>query len=614
MSQVEWRTWGEEAFAEARAQDKPVLLSITATWCQYCAAMDENTYGNEALAQYINDNVIPVRVDSDKRPDVNARYTQGGWPSTCVLTGEGDILWGGTSVPPDGMAQLLPQVLNSYRHEKAGIAQHVAGQREQIRQQHAAPPLDHNLPVDPNIPFGVLLGAKFEFDFAFGGFGHNGQKFPQNEVTELVMEQYSRTVRAGHPDNDLKLILERTFKGIAEGGLVDEGSGGFFRYAQTPDWRNPQVEKLLEDNAALVRLFCRGYSLLGEESLKTAAKKGLDYLRTQLWFEDLGVFGGSQFADGEYYAQPLEERAEWNPPAVDETILTGANAVAVRALVAWWQVTGETEALTQACRVMDYLLANLVDADGCPTHFQPAEGEEVGEIPTGMLADAADLVAAGLDLYEAGQGVVYLDRAEEIANWCRGHLESPETGGLFDAPVRPNALGNLKVGTRDVADNMLLADSLLRLFLATGETEHAQLAQRILQSFQPAAPNMGFFGASMALAIERAVLPPVLVHVLGAANDPRTQALLLAAHKPYRYEKFIQPLDPSNEDDAAHIENLGYPTPEQPTAHIMVATDSLAPTVDAEVLTETILTAAPTLAGMPDLSALLGEGEGATEA
>ena len=119
----------------------------------------------------------------------------------------------------------------------------------------------------------------------------------------------------------------------------------------------------------------------------------------------------------------------------------------------------------------------------------------------------------------------------------------------------------------------------------------------------------------MALAIERAVLPPVLVHVLGAAGDPRTQVLLQAAHKPYRYEKFIQPLDPSNEDDAAHIENLGYPTPEQPTAHIMVATDALAPTVDAEILIETIQNAAPTMAGMPDLSALMGnEGEEAAEA
>ena len=119
----------------------------------------------------------------------------------------------------------------------------------------------------------------------------------------------------------------------------------------------------------------------------------------------------------------------------------------------------------------------------------------------------------------------------------------------------------------------------------------------------------------MALAIERAVLPPVLVHIVGAASDPRTQALLQAAHKTYRYEKFIQPLDPSNEDDATHIENLGYPTPEQPTAHIMIATDALAPTVDAEILIETIQNAAPTMAGMPDLSALMGnEGEEAAEA
>lgn len=595
MSDVAWRVWGDEAFNEARSQDKPILLSITATWCQYCAAMDENTYGNEALAQYINENFIPVRVDSDKRPDVNARYTQGGWPSTCVLTGEGDVLWGGTSVPPDGMAQLLPQVLNSYRHEKPGIAQHVANLREQIRQQNAAPPLALDSPIDPNIPFGVLLGAKFEFDFAFGGFGHNGQKFPQPEVVELVMEQYARSVREESPDADLRLILDRTFRGIAQGGLVDEADGGFFRYAQTPDWRNPQVEKLLEDNAQLVRLFCRAFTLLGEDELKTAAQKGLDYLRTNLWFEDLGVFGGSQFADAEYYAQPAEERKEWNPPAVDETVLTGGNAAAVRALVAWWQITGEEEALVQARRVMDFLLANLVTAEGAPIHFQPAEGEEEQTVPEGLLADAAELVSACLDLYEVGQGVTYLDRGEEIATWSRINLEDTNSGGLFDAPVLADALGNLKVGTRDVAENMLMADALLRLFLATGETEHAQLAQRILQAFQPAAPNMGFFGASMALAIERAVLPPVLVHVLGSTSNPQTQALLRAAHTPYRFERFIQPLDPANEDDAAHIENLGYPIPEQPTAHIMVAATSLAPTVDPETLIETIKSAAPAL-------------------
>jgi uncharacterized protein len=586
MTLVAWRSWGEEAFALAQAQEKPVLLSITASWCQFCAAMDENTYGNEALAQYVNDNFVPVRIDSDKRPDVNARYSQGGWPSTCVLTGDGDILWGGTSLSPDQMAQLLPQVLNSYRTEKPQIAQHVQGLREQIRQQHTPPPLDPNLGIDPSLPLNVLLGAKFEFDFAFGGFGHNGQKFPQTDVIELVMEQYSRSLQAEEPDGDLKLILERTLVGIASGGLCDSVDGGYFRYAQTPDWRNPQFEKLLEDNALLLRVFSRAFALLSDARWKTAADNTFGYLKTHLWLEEKGVFGGSQFADGEYYGQPVEERKEWNPPAVDETVLTGPNAQAVRGLVAYWQATGNAEALPMACKTMDYLLAHLVSEGGVVARFESGDASEA--VPSGMLADAADLVAACLDLYETAQGVSYLDRGEEIATWSRGHLEDPVGGALFDAPVRPDALGNLKVGTKDITDNMQMADALLRLFLATGETEHAQLAQRILQAFQPAAPQMGFFGSVLALVVERAILPPVLVHVVGPKDDPRTHALLKAAHTPYRYERFVQPLDPSNEDDAAHLENLGYPIPEQPTAHTLVATDPRAPTIDPETLIETI--------------------------
>ena len=190
------------------------------------------------------------------------------------------------------------------------------------------------------------------------------------------MEQYSRHRPCrGKPDADLQLILERTFKGIAEGGLVDEGSGGFFRYAQTPDWRNPQVEKLLEDNAALVRLFCRGFSLLGDESLKTAAKKGS--LTTCARISGLRI-SGSLVARSLPMASTTPSRLKSAPsgthPPLTRPFWTGANAVAVRALVAWWQITGETEALTQACRVMDFLLTNLVAEDGCPTHFQAAEG------------------------------------------------------------------------------------------------------------------------------------------------------------------------------------------------------------------------------------------------
>ena len=596
MTDIAWRPWGEEVFAAAQTQDKPLLVSLYATWCRFCKAMDEQVYSNAAIAQYINDNFIPVRVDTDKRPDVNTRYGQGGWPSTALLTPEGDVLWGGTFVQPDQMAQLLPQVLNEYHNNKPGLAQMVAGQREQIRSQNSPPPLDTSLPITPDVSRIVLLNAKHNFDFAFGGFGHTGQKFAHAEVLDFLLEQYARSVATGSPDTDTRLMLQKTLDGIASGALHDsDGAGGFFRYTQTADWRAPQVEKTLEDSALLARLYVRAYQLLGEDTYRETAARTLGYLDGTLYDAATGTWGGSQFADDEYYAQPVAERAEWNPPTVDPTVYCGPNALAVRAHFAYWQATGAADSLAKARRGMDYVLANLLAPDGALTHYQPAPGAETaldGRVATGLLADAADTVAACLDLYEAGAGSSYLDRAEEIAVWVRGHLEDPRGGGLFDAVVRPDAVGNLKVGTKDVPDNMQMADALLRLFLATGEEEHAHLAQRILQAFIPALEQIGFLGAGFALAADRALLPPILVHVVGAAGNDKTNALLLAAHKPFRFERLVQPLDPSNPDDAEHLENLGYPTTTDPVAYVCVATTCLPPVSDPATLSETVRTAA----------------------
>lgn len=591
MAEIAWRPWSEEAFAEAQQKNRPVLLSLFATWCQFCEQMEEQTYGNEAIARYISDNFIPVRVDTDKRPDINTRYAQGGWPSTAILTPEGDVLWGGTFLNVQQMSELLPQVKSQYDNNKPGVAQHVNQLREQIRQNNSPPALDTTLNITPDIPLGVQLALKHNFDFAFGGFGHNANKFPHVESLEFTLEQYARSVQFGQPDADLRLMLDKTLSGIANGQLHDQGSGGFFRYAQTPDWRDPQVEKILEDSAVLARAFARAYQVTEDEAWKDVAEKTLRYMDETLYDTNTGTWGGSQFADAEYYQQPLEERKEWNPPTVDPTVFAGPNAQAVRAHVAWWSVTGDSGSLAWARRGMDFILANLVQADGAVNHFYVNDEDALeftGRVPTGLLADAVDVVAACLDLYETGSGVAYLDKAEEIAKWVQGHLEDPRAGGLIDAVTRPDAVGNLKVPTRDIADNVSMCDSYLRLFLATGEEDYAHIAQRILQSFLPAVPQMGFFGAGYALATERALLPPVLVHVLGPAADPKTQALIQAAHRPYRFERFVVPLDPTLEGDAGYIEDLGYEKPSEPVAYVSLATNRLDPTNDPETLTETI--------------------------
>lgn len=595
MSQISWRSWGEDAFTEAREQDRPILLSIVAPWCQFCKAMDEQTYGNEAIAQYISDNFVPVRVDSDKRPDVNTRYTQGGWPSTCLLTPDGDMLWGGTFVPVDGLAQLLPQFLGEFKNNKQGLSQHVNQLREQVRQNSATPPLDLNTPISPEIPLGVLLSAKFEFDFAFGGFGHNGQKFPHVDATELVMQQYSKSIHAGEPDADLQLMLERTFMGIANGSLHDGLDGGFFRYTQAPNWQNPQVEKLLEDNAQLLRLFSRAYVQADSEGLKSVADKTYQYLNTQLYDAETGTWGGSQFADMEYYSQDEEGRKVRSTPAVDSTILTGANAQAARAYVAYWAATGDSEALAAAKKAADYLWDNHREVGGALKHYDGAES------PVGLLSDTARLAAVSLDLYEAGQGIAYLDRAESLVKWAGERLSDSVGGGLWDAPVYPDALGNLKVGNKDVGDNMLIADTLSRLFLLTGDEGHVQSAERLLKAFQPAVPNLGFFAAPIALAIERMANLPLVVHVVGAPDEEATQALVAAAHRAYRFERVVQPLDPADEDDAALIDQLGYATDGGPTAYGMFVSPQgesrLAPTQDPETLVETLRGAQPEIVG-----------------
>ena len=580
MSLVQWRPWSDASFEDARDQDKPVLLSIVAKWCQFCAQLDSDVYANEAIASYINENYIPVRVDSDVRPEINARYTQGGWPSTCILTGEGDLLWGGNALPREHMAQLLPQVLGQYRGDKNALNAHITQLRLQVRQQNTPPAFDPSAPLQPQLPLHILMASKFEFDFAFGGFGHSGQKFPHVDVLALVADALVRSYREGAGDPDLRFMLDRTLMSLTRGELHDSVNHGFFRYCQTADWRNPMIEKLLDDNASIARTAARVYQATGDSAWLDVATDTLGYLDTQLAIDGAG-YGSSQYADGEYYSQPEEERREWNSPAIDETFVSGANAQAARAWYSYWQATGDAAALDKAVAIMDRV-ANLVAEDGCPRHSE-ADGSSEG-----LLVDAARVLAASVDLYEAGVGDKWLMLAELVAVWMQNRLVDRAGGAFHDHPVREDALGHLKFGTKDLPDNMIAADAFLRLFLATGEDEYRTTGTQNITALQVAAPQMGFLAAGLALASIRALAMPVIVHIVGSPDDKRTKDLVAAAHRPARLERFVQVLDPTNEADREHIDNLEYEVTDIPTAYPRIGENPLAPTIDAETLRETV--------------------------
>src|SRR5918911_846928 len=176
-AEIKWRDWSPDAFEEARQQDKPILLSISAVWCHWCHVMDETTYSSQPVIDLLNSEYVPVRVDNDVRPDINQRYNMGGWPTTAFLTPQGDILTGATYLPADQMVDALARVASYYRQNKPEIVARVLEGRKRAGTVVAssAGRLDEGL-VDR-----ILGNVESSYDPTYGGFG-NAPKFPHTDA------------------------------------------------------------------------------------------------------------------------------------------------------------------------------------------------------------------------------------------------------------------------------------------------------------------------------------------------------------------------------------------------------------------------------------------------
>ncbi len=260
---VKWREWSDEAFADAKAQDKPVLLGISAVWCHWCHVMDRGVpgdpahtgvYNNQQIADFINANYIPVRVDNDQRPDINARYNMGGWPTTCFLTPDGDVIYGGTYFAPSQMRQLLPRVVDVWRDDRQDILSKLETREtttnEGRKMQAESVGSSERLAMSAEeIISGVANLIIRNFDPKHGGLGDD-QKFPMSDAWALLLAVHSQT-------KDVRLLdmVTRTFIAMGTQGMYDLAVGGWFRYSTTPDWGVPHFEKMLEDHGRLLPVY-----------------------------------------------------------------------------------------------------------------------------------------------------------------------------------------------------------------------------------------------------------------------------------------------------------------------------------------------------------------------
>lgn len=562
--EIKWQEWGGDAFRRSREENKPVLLAISAIWCHWCHVMDETTYSDGQVIKLINDQFIPVRVDSDRRPDLNSRYNQGGWPTTALLTHEGEIIAGTTYITADRFGRLLMDVYELYTRNAADIEAAV----QLMRQRRAEEPPAVEGGFDQSIIDLVVDLAEQAFDSESGGFGVE-PKFPYATVLNLLLARLA----ADAPGN-MGEIVRVTLENMSQGGIHDQVQGGFFRYSTSQDWSVPHYEKLLEDNAALMGVYAEAYNLSGDADYAKTVYSINRYLSSVLLDRSSGAFAGSQDADEEYYKLGEEERSARIAPFVDRTVFTGPNALAASSLLRAFQVFGDDEFRAQAAGALEFIWENMWDSQAGLYHYF-YNGER--RLP-GLLADTARFTSACLDAYESGLGEEWLDRALAASNWMLAHLHDPASGAFFDSAYPPGELGYPRERTRPPVDNSIAASALIRMGQNTGQAKFNEAARSALGHFAGIFQEYGLFAAEYALAVARLLDPPVRVTVTGPPVETTTVEMIRAAHRARIPFRSVEVIDPENYGE--DLEEAGYAYAGMPVAYICIGASCQPAVVD----------------------------------
>ena len=596
--EIQWREWGAEAFQEAKAQDKPILLSLSAVWCHWCHVMDETSYSDPAVISYVNQHYVPIRVDNDQRPDVNARYNMGGWPTTALLTPDGELMTGGTYIPPEAMREHLPNIAVQYRSNRDEIVRKAEELRQ--RRESAAPP-EAGVTLSPAIFNEVIHAVAQSYDPVSGGFG-DAPKFPHADAIDLLLYAHRR-----NNDPDLLHMARKTLELMARGGVFDREWGGFFRYATQRDWSEPHYEKMLEDNAGLLRNLLTLYRITGDEAHAAVASHVIEYLDTRLRDPQRGFFYGSQDADEEFYKLPAAEREKQTEPYIDRTCYTSWNAMAASAyLEASWTLD-RPQLRKAALHALDFAWESCRRNDnGRPVMYRFHDGSP--HVP-GLLADQVYMARALLDAHEVTGDPTYLDRAELLARLLLGHFADTGGGqtppdadarsggppgpgrlaGFFDVWDEVDDLGRLAERQKSVQDNAVCAETLIRLHHLTRKEEYGQAAQATVEAFAPAYHALGHFAAGYAKQVDLLLNPPAEVNVVGPPEGDDVRALhraSLTLDVPFRV---VHLLDPAR--DAARLEALSLPSQPAPAAYVCLGSMCSPPVTDPAALADTVRSA-----------------------
>jgi uncharacterized protein len=557
---VDWYPWGDEALGRARAEDRPILLSIGYAACHWCHVMEHESFEDAETAALMNEHFVNVKVDREERPDLDAVYMdavvamtgQGGWPMTVFLTPEGEPFFGGTYFPPaprhglPSFRQVLEAVAQAYRERRDEVGRSARRLVESVRGSAELAPSSE--PLTDSVLGEAARVLRRSFDPQWGGFG-SAPKFPSASVLEFLL-------RRGELD-----LVTKTLDAMAAGGMYDLVGGGFHRYSVDERWLVPHFEKMLYDNALLVPAYLHAWVVTGEERYRRVAEDTCEYLLRDLALPD-GGFASSQDADTdgvegltytwtedegvpaellqpfehgrsiirgeldpELRARVLEERSRRPQPGRDDKAIAAWNGLALAALAETGRRLPSDRLLQAAERLGNFLLSGLSSPDG---RLFRTWREGRASIP-GYLEDYADVAHGLIELHVATGGLRWLEEANRLARLAVELFADEERGGFFMAARDAEQLVARKKDLDDnpvPSGNSMLAHVLLRLARIYGDDELDRLAAGVLRILHGALARVpSAFGWALC-ALDLYLSPPRELAIIAAPGDEITRAAL----------------------------------------------------------------------------------------
>jgi uncharacterized protein YyaL (SSP411 family) len=569
---VDWYPWGPEALERARAEDRPILLSVGYSACHWCHVMERESFEDVETAAYMNEHFVCVKVDREERPDVDAIYMeavqaisgQGGWPMTVFLDPEGVPFYGGTYFPPDesrGMPSLrmvMEAVVDAFERKRGEIRERAAGTRARLGaiglvEPNAEPPEAKELE-------GAVARLLASADPQRGGFG-TAPKFPPASALELLLARGEREV------------VERTLDAMAAGGIYDQVGGGFARYSVDADWLVPHFEKMLYDNALLARAYLHGWQVFGHARYRRVCEQTLDWMLAEMRGPEGGFYSAldadSEGEEGRFYvwtpaqirevlgagAEPViefygvsergnfeganilhlpggadapapagltearralyEARAQRTWPGLDDKRLTSWNALVIAALAEAGAVLGREDYLDAARECAEFVLGTLSDDGGRLLRTYKDGDARLNA----YLEDHAFLLEALLALYEATFEPRWFERARSLADETIARFGDPERGGFFSTSADHEQLiaRRKEIGDHPIpSGNSAAAMGVLRLAALSGEREYERQAEGVFALFaKPACQHPESF-AHLLRALDFHLAPTREVALIGA--------------------------------------------------------------------------------------------------